>query len=81
MFGNLTNLYLSKGSLLVGKKALSSGLLVLEKSGPSGKEPSGVVAVTMANKFLRAEVPMQNSFDTDAKFDMLSLQQDSCQGR
>ncbi len=67
IFGNLTNLNLSKGSLLGGVS--SSGLLVLEKSGPSGKDPSGVVAGTMANKFPIVEVLTQNSFDNDAKLD------------
>ncbi len=36
--GNLTNLNLSKGLLPVGNEALSLGLLVLEKLGPSGKD-------------------------------------------
>ncbi len=45
----------------------------MEKSGPSGKDPSGAVAGTMANKFPRAEVPTQNSFDTDAKLDAVPM--------
>ncbi len=39
MVGNRTNLNLSKGSLLGGKNASSLGLSVLEKLGPSGKDP------------------------------------------
>ncbi len=69
MFGNLMNLNFSKGLLLVGKKALSLGLSALEKSGPPGKDPNNVAAGTMANKFLIAEVLMQNNFDNDAKLD------------
>ncbi len=56
MVGNLTNLNLSKGLVLGGKKALSLGLLGLEKSGPSRKDPIGVPAGTKANKFPIAEV-------------------------
>ncbi len=51
MVGNLTNLNLSMGLLLGGKKFPSSGLLVMEKLGPSGKEPIGMSAGIMANKF------------------------------
>ncbi len=41
----------------------------MEKSGPSGKDPTGVAAGTMANKFPIAEVLKQNSFNTDAELD------------
>ncbi len=57
--GNLTKLNLSKGSLLGGKKSPSLGLSVLVKLDPSGKEPNGISAGIMANKFTTAEVLMQ----------------------
>ena len=69
MFGNLMNLNLSKGLLSDGKNASSLGLSVLEKLGPSRKDPSGVTAETMANKFPIAEVLTQNSFNNDFKLD------------
>ncbi len=50
MVGSLTNLNLSKRPLSVGKNCLSLGLSVLEKSGPSGKEPVGMSAGIMANR-------------------------------
>ncbi len=73
MVGNFMNLNLSEGSLLGGKKASSSGLLVLEKSGPSGKDPVGVPAGTRANNFPIAEVLMQQNFDKDAELDMVPM--------
>ncbi len=59
MVGNLTNLNLSMGPLLVGKNCLSLGLSVLEKSGPSGKELVGMLAGIMAKRFPIAEMQME----------------------
>ncbi len=59
MVGNLTNLNLSKGLLLAGKKALSSGLSVLEKLGPLGKGPLGRLAGTITKRYPIREVLMQ----------------------
>ncbi len=57
--GNLTNLNISKGSLLVGKNSASSGFSVVVKFGLSGNKPDGVFAGTIANRFPIADVLMQ----------------------
>ncbi len=59
MVGNLANLNLSKWSLLGGEKSPSLGLSVLEKLGPSGKEPVGMSAGIVANRFPIDELLMQ----------------------
>ncbi len=59
MVGNLTNLNISKGSLLVGKNSASSGLSVFVKLGPSGNDPDGIFAGIIANRFPIEDVLMQ----------------------
>ncbi len=59
MVGNLTNLNLSVGPLSVGKNWLSLGLSALAKLDPTGKEPVGMSARTMAKRFLIAKMRME----------------------
>ncbi len=67
--GNLTNLNMSKGLLLVGKNSASSGLSVFVKFGPSGNEPDGMFAGIIANRFPIADVLMQQSIGEEAEFE------------
>ncbi len=71
MVGNLTNLNLSEGSLLGGKKCSSLGLSFLEKLGPSGKEPDGMLAGIMASRFPISEVLMRESLDKEAELEVV----------
>ncbi len=68
MVGNLTNLNMSKGSLLVGKNSASSGLSVVVKFGPLGNEPVGMFAGIIAKRFPIADVLMQ-SIGEEAEFE------------
>ncbi len=67
--GNLTNLNMSKGSLLVGKNSASLGLSVFVKFGPSGNKPDGMLAGIIVNRFPIADVLMQQSSGKEAEFE------------
>ncbi len=68
MVGNLTNLNMSQGSLLVRKNSANSGLSVFVKFGPSGNKPDDMFAGIIANRFPIADVLMQ-SIGEEAEFE------------